>query len=353
FSLDMINIGVTYPGASPEEVEEGICIKIEEQLKSLEDVKTMYSTALEGHGSLTLELAAGTDINEKLDEIRTEIDLIDTFPDQAEEPVIIEIKNNDPAIYLAIYGDVDEKVLRDTAERIRDELVDTDDISLASLIGVRDYEISIEVSEENLRRFNLSFEQIAIAVKTGSLDLPGGKIKTKGGEFLVRTKGKLYTGEEFEQIPVVTREDGTTIKLGDVATVIDGFEDTDIKARFNGKPAALVVVRRTDSQDTIAISKTVKEYIKTHKDSLPKGITLGYWFDMAEMVQDRIDLLLKNGVQGILLVFIVLALFLDLGLAFWVASGIPISFMGAFLVLNYFGASINMLSLFGFIMTLG
>ncbi|MCK4766790.1 MAG: efflux RND transporter permease subunit, partial [Desulfobacula sp.] len=315
--------------------------------------KTMYSTALEGHGSLTLELAAGTDINEKLDEIRTEIDLIDTFPDQAEEPVIIEIKNNDPAIYLAIYGDVDEKVLRDTAERIRDDLVDTDDISLASLIGVRDYEISIEVSEENLRRFNLSFEQVAIAVKTGSLDLPGGKIKTKGGEFLVRTKGKLYTGEEFEQIPVVTREDGTTIKLGDVATVIDGFEDTDIKARFNGKPAALVVVRRTDSQDTIAISKTVKEYIKTHKDSLPKGITLGYWFDMAEMVQDRIDLLLKNGVQGILLVFIVLALFLDLGLAFWVASGIPISFMGAFLVLNYFGASINMLSLFGFIMTLG
>ncbi|MBC2703397.1 efflux RND transporter permease subunit [Desulfobacula sp.] len=353
FSLDMINISVTYPGASPEEVEEGICIKIEEQLKSLEDVKTMYSTALEGHGSLTLELAAGTDINEKLDEIRTEIDLIDTFPDQAEEPVIIEIKNNDPAIYLAIYGDVDEKVLRDTAERIRDDLVDTDDISLASLIGVRDYEISIEVSEENLRRFNLSFEQVAIAVKTGSLDLPGGKIKTKGGEFLVRTKGKLYTGEEFEQIPVVTREDGTTIKLGDVATVIDGFEDTDIKARFNGKPAALVVVRRTDSQDTIAISKTVKEYIKTHKDSLPKGITLGYWFDMAEMVQDRIDLLLKNGVQGILLVFIVLALFLDLGLAFWVASGIPISFMGAFLVLNYFGASINMLSLFGFIMTLG
>ena len=353
FSLDMIDIGVTYPGASPEETEEGICIKIEEQLKSLEDVKTMYSTALEGHGSVTLELSAGTDINEKLDEIRTLIDQIDSFPEEAKDPVITEIKNNDPAIYLAIYGDVDEKVLRDTAEKIRDDLVETDNISLASLIGVRDYEISVEVSEENLRRFNLSFDQVSMAVKTGSLDLPGGKIKTKGGEFLVRAKGKLYTGEEFERVPVLTREDGTTIKLGDVARIIDGFEDTDIKARFNGKPAALVVVRRTDSQDTIAISKTVKAYIETHKDSLPKGITLGFWFDMAEMVQGRIDLLLKNGLQGILLVFIVLALFLDLGLAFWVSSGIPISFMGAFLVLSYFGASINMLSLFGFIMTLG
>ncbi|WP_457551349.1 efflux RND transporter permease subunit [Desulfobacula sp.] len=353
FSLDMIDVGVTYPGASPEEVEEGICIKLEEQLKSLEDVKTMYSTSLEGHGSVTLELAAGTDINEKLDEIRTLIDQIDSFPEEAEDPVIIEIKNNDPAIYLAVYGDVKENVLRNTAEKIRDDLVDMDDISLASLIGVRNYEISIELSEENMRRFNLSFDQVAMAVKTGSLDLPGGKIKTKGGEFLVRAKGKLYTGEEFERIPVLTREDGTTIKLGDVAKVIDGFEDKDIKARFNGKPAALVVVRRTDSQDTIAISNAVKTYIKTHKDSLPQGITLGYWFDMAQMVQGRIDLLLKNGTQGIVLVFIVLALFLDLGLAFWVSSGIPISFMGAFLVLDYFDASINMLSLFGFIMTLG
>ncbi|MCK5837961.1 MAG: efflux RND transporter permease subunit, partial [Desulfobacula sp.] len=288
FSLDMIDIGVTYPGASPDEVEEGICIKIEEQLKSLEDVKAMHSTAFEGHGSVFLELMAGTDIDEKLDEIRTQMDLIDSFPEQAEDPVITEIKNNDPAIYLAVYGDVDERVLRDTADKIRDDLVNTDEISLANLIGVRDYEISIEVSEENLQRFNLSFDQVAMAVKTGSLDLPGGKIKTKGGEFLVRAKGKLYSGEEFEQIPLVTREDGTIIRLGDVATIIDGFEDTDIKARFNGKPAALIVVKRTDSQDTIAISKTVKEYIKNNKDSLPKGITLGYWFDMAEMVQERI-----------------------------------------------------------------
>jgi HAE1 family hydrophobic/amphiphilic exporter-1 len=353
FSLDMINIGVTYPGASPEEVEEGICIKIEEQLKSLENIKTMYSTSLEGHGSVTLELAAGSNINEKLDEIRTEIDLIDSFPEQAEDPVIIEIKNNEPSIYLAVYGDVDELLLRDTAEKIRDDLVDTDAISLASLTGVREFEISIEISEASLRQFNLSFDQVVAVVKTGSLELPGGKIKTRGSEVLVRAKGKLYTGEEFERIPLVTQSDGTVIHLGDVARVKDGFEETDITARFNGKPAAMIVVSRTDSQDTIAISNTAIDYMETHKDLMPKGVTLGYWFNIADMVQDRIDLLLKNGAQGILLVFIVLALFLDLGLAFWVASGIPISFMGAFLVLDYFGASINMLSLFGFIMTLG
>jgi HAE1 family hydrophobic/amphiphilic exporter-1 len=334
-------------------VEEGICIKIEEQLKSLEDIKTMYSTAHEGHGGLTLELSAGTDINEKLDEIRTQIDLIDSFPEQAKDPVIIEIKNNEPAIYLAVYGDVEERVLRDTAEKIRDDLVETDDISLASLIGVRDFEISIEISEESLQGFNLSFDQVVAAVKTGSIELPGGKIKTRGSEILVRAKGKLYRGEEFERIPILSLSDGTVIRLGDVASVKDGFEETDVKARFNGKPAALIRVSRTDSQDTIAISNTAIKYIETHKDRMPKGVTLGYWFDIAQMVQGRIDLLLKNGIQGILLVFIVLALFLDLGLAFWVASGIPISFMGAFLILDYFGASINMLSLFGFIMTLG
>jgi multidrug efflux pump subunit AcrB len=353
FSMDMIHISVVYPGASPEEVEEGICIKIEEQLKSLEDVKTIYSSAIEGNGSVIIELQGGTDISEKLEEVRTEIDLIDSFPEEAEDPVITEIKNNEPAIYVAVYGDADERVLRDTAEKIRDDLVETEDISLASLVGVRDFEISVEISEKSLRTYALSFDQVVDAVRAGSLELPGGKIKTPGGEFLVRAKGKKYFGEEYEQIPLLTTPDGTTILLGDVAQVKDGFEDTDVKPRFNGQPAALVVVERTDAQDTIAISRQVLSYLDLHRDSLPEGVNLGHWYNMADLVQDRIDLLLRNGIQGILLVFIVLALFLDLGLAFWVASGIPITFMGAFLVLDYMGASVNMLSLFGFIMTLG
>ncbi len=353
FNLDMIDIGVTYPGASPEEVEEGICIKIEEQLKSLEDVKVMYSTALEGHGSVFFELKAGTDVDKKVEEIKSELDLIDTFPEEAEDPVVTKIKNNDPAIYVAVYGDVSEQVLKQTAEKIRDDLVEFDEISLASVSGVRDYEISIEISEPDLRQYALSFDQVASAVKSGSMDLPGGRIKTRGGEFLVRAKGKLYTGEEFEQIPVKTLADGTIIRLKDVADVKDAFEDQDLKARFNGKPAAMVIVRRTDTQDNIAISKSVKTYIKANASNQPKGVNLATWFDMSLMIQDRIDLLLKNGLQGILLVFIILALFLNLRLAFWVALGIPISFMGAFIILDYLGATVNMLSLFGFIMTLG
>ena len=353
FSLDIINVSVAYPGASPAEVEEGICIKIEEQLKSLEDVKTVYATAAEGMGSVTLELVPGTDINEKLDEVRTEVDLIDSFPEEAEDPLVREITSNEPAIYLAVYGNVDEKILKETANKVRDDLVDTPEISLASVIGLREYEISVEVSEKDLRRYHLSFDQVVDILKTGSVELPGGKIKTRGGEFLIRAKGKKYTGEEYEKLPLITRPDGTIVRLGDVARVKDGFEEKDVKARFNGKPAAMVVVRRTDSQDTIAISNTAIEYIKEEGGRMPRGIQLGYWVNMADLVQDRIDLLLKNGWQGIVLVFIVLALFLDLGLAFWVASGIPISFMGAFLLLDYLGASINMLSLFGFIMTLG
>ncbi|MBI9090496.1 MAG: efflux RND transporter permease subunit [Desulfobacterium sp.] len=353
FAVDMINISVDYPGASPDEVEEGICIKVEEQLKGIEDVTKIRSNAYEGRGSITLEIEPGVDLQDKMDEISTEVDLIDSFPEEAEDPVIIEIKNQNPAITVAVFGNVGEDALRQAAEKIRDDLVDTDTVSMAELIGTREYEISVEVSEASLRRFNLSFDDVARAVRTGSMDLPGGRIKSKGREFIIRAKGRLYHGEEFEAIPVITREDGTVVTLGQVARVVDGFEDTEIKARFNGMPAALVQVNRTSSQDIIAIAKTVKKYLAANGENQPSGIQLAHWQDLSKMVQGRIDLLLKNGIQGIALVFIVLALFLNLRLAFWVASGIPISFMGAFLILEYMGASINMLSLFGFIMTLG
>ncbi|MCP3898378.1 MAG: efflux RND transporter permease subunit, partial [Desulfobacteraceae bacterium] len=353
FSLDFIDINVSYPGATPLEVEEGICLKIEEQLKGVEGIKNVHSTALEGNGDVFLELEKGVDVREKLDDVKTEIDLIDSFPEEAEDPVITEIKQNDPAITIAVYGDVDEKILKEAANKIKNDLVNTEAISLARLIGTKDYEISIELSEESLRRFNLSFDQVVRAIKSSSIDLPGGKVKTKGQEIIVRAKGKLYTGEEFEKIPVLTMKDGTQILLGEVANVIDGFKDTDLGARFNGNPAALVMVNRTSTQDTIAISEAVKKYVAENKDKQPAGVHLAEWQDLSEMVQGRIDLLMKNGIQGIILVFIVLALFLNLGLAFWVAVGIPISFMGAFVVLYQMDASINMLSLFGFIMTLG
>ncbi len=355
FSLDFINIFVVYPGATPEEIEEGICIKIEEQIKGIEGISKIMSRASEGRGSVTAELDVDSDdeVQEILDEVKTEVDRIDTFPEDAEKPVIIELVMREPVINVAVYGDVSERKLRQVAEKIRDDLTDAETISLADLLGVRDYEMSIEVSEENLRRYGLTFDGVTEAIRTASLDLPGGVIKTPGGDVLIRAKGQRYFGREFEDIPLITRQDGTIIPLGDVADIIDGFEDVDQWGRFNGKRMAMVQVSRTTEEDIIEIAHTVKDYVEAHRDMLPKGVELAIWGDLSKMVQDRINLLSRNGTQGIFLVFLSLALFLNFRLAFWVAIGIPISFMGAFFVLNWHGDTINMISLFAFIMTLG
>ncbi len=380
FSLDMIVVSVLYPGSSPEEVEEGICIKIEEEIQSIEGIERLISTAREGQGEVIAELETGADVQKILDEIKAEVDRITTFPEEAEEPVVMEIINQDPTISVAIFGEVSEKRMRHIAEKIRDDLLtataaasaesegiqdiiasilkrfrfkQAESITQIDLVGVRDYEISVEVSEEDLRRYGISFDQVVSAVRAGSIDLPGGKIKTEQGEILIRAKGQLYTGREFEQIPLITLTDGTVVRLGQVARVIDGFEDLDIKTRFNGKSAAIVQVSRTSEQDAIEIAKIARSYVENNKDKLPGGLELAVWGDISTMVEDRIDLMLRNGVQGIALVFIALALFLNLRLAFWVAFGIPISFMAAFLVLSGFDQTVNMISLFAFIMTLG
>jgi len=379
FSLDMIYVSVAYPGASPEEVEEGICVKIEEQIEGLEGIARMLSTAREGEGSVLVELESGADARKLLDEIKSEVDRITTFPEEAEEPFIIEIVQRDPTIYIAVFGETDEKSLRRTAEKIRDDLLEADPpppqsggviglfnaiidplklkapdrITQIDLVGVRPYEIAVEISERDLRRFGLSFDEVVQAVRTGSMDLPGGRIKTEQGEILVRAKGQLYTGPEFEALPLITLPDGTVVSLGQVARVIDGFSDVDVRARFNGKPAALVSVQRTGKQDVIEIARIARDYVERHRQNMPPEIRLAVWGDISVMVQDRIDLLLRNGAQGILLVFLGLALFLNIRLAFWVALGIPLSFMGAFMVLDVLGQTVNMISLFAFIMTLG
>ena len=380
FSLDMIAVSVVYPGSSPEEVEEGICIKIEEEIQRIEGIERLISNAREGYGEVIAELETGVDVQKILDEIKAEVDRIETFPEEAEEPVVMEIINQDPTISVALYGEISEKRMRQIAEKIRDDLLEAkmgaagaaggihdhiaailkrfrfkqpESITQIDLVGVRDHEISIEVSEEDLRRYGISFDQVVNAVRAGSIDLPGGKIKTEQGEILIRAKGQLYTGREFEQIPLIFLDDGTVVRLGQVARVIDGFEDLDIKTRFNGMPAVIVQVSRTSEQDIIEIANIARSYVKKNQDKLPPDLNIAIWGDISTMVESRIDLMLRNGVQGISLVFIALALFLNLRLAFWVAFGIPISFMAAFLVLSAFGQTINMISLFAFIMTLG
>ncbi len=354
FSLDMVSVQVEYLGASPEEIEEGIVIKIEEKIKSIEGIKRIVSTCNENFGSVLIELNEDVeDIQKVVDEVQTQVDTIDTFPDESEEPVIMEVTVKDEAINLAVYGDAPERTLRKIAEKARDDLSAYPAISQINLTGVRDYEISVEVSEEALRRYGLTFDNVTAAVRAGSLDLPGGVIKTSGGEVLIRSKGQRYVGREFEEIPLITLPEGTIVKLGDVAKVVDGFQDSDVRGRFNGKPAALIQIRKTKEEDIIDITETVRKYVAENRDALPPGIKIDYWADFSTLVEDRIDLLIRNGIQGIVLVFVSLALFLRIGLAFWVALGIPISFMGAFFVLHYIGASINMISLFAFIMTLG
>jgi multidrug efflux pump subunit AcrB len=353
FSLDQVQIQVPYLGASPEEVEEGVSKRIEERLSGLEGIRKISSTSSEGMGVVSVELDLGTEMSQMLDDIKNEIDRIDTFPEETEKPVIKEMVRRNQVIDVVAYGEVGEKALKVVAERMRDDLRDAPMITQVQLAGVRIDEISIEVSEKMLRRHGLSLAHITDAVRRASLDLPGGSVKSENGEVLVRTKGLRYTGREYEQVVLLTRPDGTSLKLGQIASIRDGFEDSDLISRFNGQPAAVVQVYRTGDQSALEISEYVKQYVQERRTQLPAGVHLDYARDDARLLLSRLDLLLRNARLGLVLVFILLTLFLDLRLAFWVMMGIPISLLGSFLLMQPFDVSINMLSLFAFIVALG
>lgn len=352
-SLGMINILVPYRGASPADVEEGVCQRVEEAIAAVDGIKRITSTASEGVGGTLVELEEYADTQEVMDDIKVEIDTIMTFPEETERPVITEIKTRHKVISIVINGDASEKALKKLAEQIRDDLTAMKNISQVSIAGVRPYEISIEVSEENLRRYNLSFDQVSMAVRNSSLDVPAGSVKTAGGEILVRTKGQRYYGPEFEKIIVLTRNDGTQIRLSDIAEVRDGFEDVDLYARFDGERAAFVQVFRIGEQNALDLAATVKEYIERKTFDLPEGISISLWEDDSAVLKSRMNLLKRNAGLGLTLVFLCLTLFLNIRLAFWTTIGIPVAFLGAFWIIPYFDVSINMISLFAFIMSLG
>lgn len=350
---DLITVSVPYLGAAPEEVEEAVCVRIEEEIQSLEGIKRITSRASEGIGSVTVELIPGTDVRKLLDDVKARIDAIDTFPEETEKPIIQELLNRRQVINLAISGDTDEKTLKILSEQIRDDILMLPGITQAEIANIRPYEISIEVSEQALRRFDLTFDEVAQAVRRSSLDLPGGSIKTEGGEVLLRTKGQAYVGLDFENIILRTQPDGTRLKVGDVASVIDGFAETDQAARFDGKPSALIQVFRVGNEDAIQVAKGVRQYVSEAQNRIPEGIKLTIWSDDSEVLKSRLDLLFSNGRSGFILVFIMLALFLRLRLAFWVALGIPVSFLGAIWLMPSLDVSVNMISLFAFIVVIG
>lgn len=352
-SLDVIGVTVEYRGAAPEEVEEAVCLRVEEALQGIDGIKTVTSSAYEGQASIILEIHTSYDARSVLSDIKANVDAIDTFPEQVEKPVIQELTSRYQVINVAVAGDADLATLKRIGESVRDDLTAQPEISHAELINAPPYEISIEVSEEALRRWDLTFDIVANAVRAFSVDLPGGSVKTDNGEILFRTKGQAYSGEEYELLPLLTRRDGTRILLQDVATVVDGFEDVAVSAFFDGKPAVMVKVFRVGEQDAVAVAEAVHEYVKRAPETLPEGIEVFAWQDTARRLKERIDLLVRNAVTGLVLVFLVLALFMRLRLALWVTVGIPFSFLGTIALMPVFDVSINTVSLFSFILVLG
>lgn len=353
FSADVVTVSVVYRGAAPEEVEEGVCVRIEEAVQSIEGIERIRSTASENRGSVNIELIPGADARRVLEDVKSAVDAIDTFPDETEQPLIQEVVLRRQVVNVAVSGDADEATLKYLGEQVRDEITAIPGITQAELSGARPYEVSIEVSESALRRFNLTFDEVVRAVRRSSLDLPGGAIKTEGGEILLRTKGQAYKGTAFENIVLRTRPDGAALTVGDVATVVDGFADADISGRFDLEPGVMVQVFRVGDQDALDISRKVKEYIKSAESRMPEGISLTIYADFSRILEGRLNLMLKNGRGGFILVLVILALFLRLRLAFWIALGIPISFLGAIALMPTVGASINLISLFAFIVVLG
>ncbi|MEN8140662.1 MAG: efflux RND transporter permease subunit [Thermodesulfobacteriota bacterium] len=351
-NLDEIEVSVVYPGAGPEEVEEGIIQKIEENLSGVDGIKELRSLAMEGMAMVTAEIRGGGDANEILQDIKNEVDRIHTFPLEAERPVIRKLVRVREVLSVAVYGELSPRGLREMADEVRDDLLALPEITQAELSGVPPYEISIEISEHKLRSFDLTLEQVARRVRQASLDLPAGTIKAKRGEILIRTKERRYLAGEYGDIVIKQQPDGTELRLADLGRVIDGFEDTDEFAIFDGQPAALIQVFRVGAETPKGISKAVYRYIDS-QDDLPPSVQLAVWKDRSEMLSSRMNLLLKNGFFGLILVLIILSFFLEIRLALWVMLGIPISFLGTFIFMPALGASINMISLFAFIMALG
>jgi len=353
FELDFITIRVAYPGATPVEVEESVCIKIEEAIQDLEGIKEMTSSAMEGMGVVTIEIESGYDSRDMLSDVKSRVDAINTFPDDAEKPVIQLPSIPSEVLTISLYGPADERTLKRLAERTRDELLAFPNISLVDSFGARDYEISIEVAEEALQRYGLVFDDVVRAIRVSSLDVPGGTVRADGGEILLRTVGQAYSGDDFKNIPVLTRPDGSRLLLKDIAKVVDGFTDDPLSLEFDGQPAVALRVYEVGKQSTLDIAETVHQYVDDVRVRLPEGINIAIWAEGAFYLKGRLNMLVHNSIYGLILVFGLLAMFLRPSLAIWVTIGIPISFLGAFFLMPFVGVSINLVSLFGFILVLG
>ncbi len=353
FDLDLITVTTLYPGAAPAEVEEGVCKQIEEKIWDLTGIKELNSYSRENVGVVSIEVARGKDTEQVADEVKVRVDAIANFPEEAEKPLVEVVTSKRRVMAVAIHGDCDEKTLRFLAERMRDGLTAIPGITQVEIAGIRKPEIGIEVSERSLREHGLSFNEVATVLRRSSVDVPGGVAKTASGETLLRVTGKARVGREFEEIELLASEKGASVPLQDVASVSDGFEDKSLYTLFKGQPAVTLRVYRVGRQSPLDISDKVNAFVESKRSELPEGIELTVWQDSSYYLRGRLQMMIENAIVGLILVFFVLSLFLRPSLAMWVALGIPISFFGAFALMGPMGTSINLVSLFAFIVVLG
>lgn len=371
-SVQTVLVNIPYPNATPEDVERGVIILVEEAIADVEGIKRINSTANQNAGSVAVEIENGYEVRDVMDDLKTQIDAIDNFPDEAEEPVLREVSLSSSVMSITLVADgADERALTELAEEIKDELLSYQpkDLGVASKIrsvltgepkitkvsisGTREYEISLEISESQLEELNLTLQEVADAVSRYSVDLPAGSIRTDSGEIIVRTIGKKYYASDFAGVPIVSQADGSVVRLGDVAQLRDGFEDVDLSVKYDSERAILIDVFRKGEQDTTQLAKMVEEYVAWKNVQAIDGVKLGIWNDQSVLLEGRIDLLSRNALTGLLLVLVVLTLFLRPSLAVLVALGIPVSFAGGLWLMPMLGISINMISLFAFIVVLG
>lgn len=350
---DTVTVSVALPGATPKEVEQSIILAVEEELRAVQGIDKLVSTANESSASVVAELATDRDRQLVYNDIQQAVDRVATLPEDAEEPTVTLDARRHEVVALHLYGDVDERSLRMAAEHVRNLLLQQPEISQIDLGGVRDLEIQVEVSRAALRAYNLTLSDVAATIREAALDRSGGTLETRGGDLLLRLADRRDAAADFALIPLIADRRGTVLRLGDIAEVRSGFEDGNVVSSFDGKPSIELNVFRVGDETPIGVSDAVKRMLPDAMATLPDAIQAVTLNDRADNYRGRVKLLLKNGFLGLILVLIVLSLFLEYKLAFWVAVGIPTAFLGTLLFLPAFGASINMVSMFAFILALG
>lgn len=348
-----ISVSVPYLGAAPQEVEQGVCVRIEEAIEGVEGIDKLRATATEGNCSMFAELTNDADEVIALNEIKSQVDGINSFPAETERPIVAKVTLARRVIQIAIFGNTDERTLKELGRKMRDDIAAIDGISQVTVSYIRPYEISIEVSENDLRRYGLTLDQVALAVQSASVDMPGGTIRSETGEILIRATGQAYNGDEFRDIILLTDNDGTRVRLGDIADIRDDFEEGALIARFNNQPAVVVNVSQVGTEDLITIAEDTYKYLGVAGPQLPQGIDYEVWVDTSKELEERLSVLNTNALGGLVLVVIVLALFLQLKLALWVAAGIPVALLGTIAIFPYADITISTMTVMAFILVLG